>query len=160
MISIYKITHKESGKCYIGQAVDVTERWKEHCYPSSECKKIRNAIQKYGKDAFTFEVVLEVPQEEVDYYETLIIALNDSVENGYNICYQGHSRRGTKHSDETKKKLSEAMSGESNPNSKLSNRERLEIVDLYKNFTQKQIAEFYGVTQRAIGKILKNKTAI
>jgi len=27
---IYKITNLENGKCYIGQAVDLAERWKQH----------------------------------------------------------------------------------------------------------------------------------
>ena len=28
---IYKITNLSTGDCYIGQAIDINKRWKEHC---------------------------------------------------------------------------------------------------------------------------------
>ena len=111
MISIYKITHKETGKCYIGQAQDVERRWKLHCSQSSGCKKLSRAIQKYGVDAFTFKVLFECDPEHADALETQCICWYGSVKNGYNICPQGGSRRGSKCSEETKKKISDAMKG-------------------------------------------------
>ena len=115
MISIYKITHNETGKCYIGQAVDVQKRWREHSYKSSRCKKLSRAIQKYGVDAFDFKVLFECDPEVADINETVQIARHNSIENGYNICPQGRSRRGVKFSEETKQKMSAARKGEKNP---------------------------------------------
>ena len=112
MISIYKITHKETGKCYIGQAVDVQKRWKAHCRKSSGCKKLKNAIQKYGVDSFEFKVLFEVTEHEADRSETLLIAFYNSIEYGYNICPEGGSvMKGRKHSEEAKQKISEAIKG-------------------------------------------------
>ena len=108
MISIYKITNTLNGKCYIGQAKDAQRRWQKHCSPKSGCKKICRAIQKYGKESFTFEVLFVCDPEVADINETIQIARHNSVENGYNICPQGGSRRGVKLSSETKKKLSDA----------------------------------------------------
>lgn len=114
MISIYKITNKETGKCYIGQAQDVQRRWKLHCSPKSGCKKLKNAIQKYGKDAFEFKVLFVCSEKDADWYETLMISGYNSVEHGYNICPQGGSvMKGRKHSSETKQRMSDAKKGKS-----------------------------------------------
>ena len=51
--------------------------------------------------------------EVADINETIQIARHNSVENGYNICPQGGSRRGVKLSEETKQKLSDAKKGKS-----------------------------------------------
>ena len=51
--------------------------------------------------------------------ETLLIEFNNSVENGYNILYEGFSRKGVKHTEEARKKMSDArkgkQTGENNP---------------------------------------------
>jgi group I intron endonuclease len=55
---IYKITHKETKKSYIGQTRgEVEKRWKEHCSKAGGKSYIGAAIQKYGKDAFDFEII-------------------------------------------------------------------------------------------------------
>ena len=116
MISIYKITHKETGKCYIGQAQDVERRWKLHCSTSSKCPKIKNAIQKYGVDAFDFKVLTTVKEESADDLETFLIKAFRCVEHGYNICPEGGTRRGVNHSAEAKQKMSDAQKGEKHHN--------------------------------------------
>lgn len=56
---IYKLT-SPSGKCYIGQSTDMVQRILK--YKRLQCKsqiKLYNAIQKYGFENFTIEVLYE-----------------------------------------------------------------------------------------------------
>ena len=60
MIGIYKITSKDTGKCYIGQSIDINTRWRQHiCKALYEIdnNKFHNALRKYGIDNFIFEVI-------------------------------------------------------------------------------------------------------
>jgi len=59
---IYKITHIESGKCYVGQSVDIGNRWKQHIKrgvgaESRTNNKLYPAMAELGIEAFTFEIV-------------------------------------------------------------------------------------------------------
>ena len=59
---IYKITNLINGKTYIGQAVDIGERWRQHIKrgigadPPTQ-NKLYPAMLEYGVENFTFEVV-------------------------------------------------------------------------------------------------------
>lgn len=59
---IYKITHIPSGKCYIGQSVDIANRWLTHCkrgsgIDNSVNNKLYPEMIKYGIYNFTFEII-------------------------------------------------------------------------------------------------------
>lgn len=59
---IYKITHIESGKCYVGQSVDIGERWKQHVKRGVGAEPLTNnklypAMMELGIENFTFEIV-------------------------------------------------------------------------------------------------------
>lgn len=59
---IYKLTHKESGKIYIGQSKHLKRRLNEHrrCEKSNDKEGsqsvVRRAIKKYGFDAFHLRI--------------------------------------------------------------------------------------------------------
>ena len=56
---IYKLT-SPSGKCYIGQSVDIVQRILQ--YKKLQCKsqiKLYNAIKKYGFKNFKIEILYE-----------------------------------------------------------------------------------------------------
>lgn len=58
MIGIYKITNKISGKSYIGQSNDIERRFKEHQTKGNRSRiPVDIAIQKYGKESFTYEII-------------------------------------------------------------------------------------------------------
>lgn len=85
MIGIYKITNLVNGKSYIGQSIHIERRWKEHCLPSSD-SAIAKAIQKYGKEQFSFQIVEECSKEELNEKEEYYISYyNTVIPNGYNI---------------------------------------------------------------------------
>ena len=111
---IYKLTYKKSRKAYIGQTIrDIHKRLEEHQQPSSGCKAISGAIQKYGWENFDKEWY-EVPDEELNFYEEMLVALFGTLSpGGYNLMEGGGSTG--RPSEETKKKMSEAQSGEKHP---------------------------------------------
>ena len=89
---IYRITHKESGKCYVGQSRDILDRWKRHVKSKDKNTPISNAIQKYGPDSFLWEVVIICGPEELDDLESYFISrfgFNSLFPNGYNLCSGG-----------------------------------------------------------------------
>ncbi len=111
---IYGIVHVESGKIYVGQSKNIANRIPYHRQPSNKCKYICNAIQKYGWDAFNVFLLeqvddltklTELEQKWIDYFESY------KPENGYNIYPAADSRRGLKHSAETRAKISLANTG-------------------------------------------------
>lgn len=86
---IYKITNKLNGKCYIGQSVDIYNRWHEHKYADCKDSVIHRAIKKYGKDNFSFEILEKIPREELNEREIYWIKYYDSYNNGYNLTLGG-----------------------------------------------------------------------
>lgn len=108
--TIYCIENLETGKKYVGQTSrELVERWREHCGNSgtSVSPKLKNSIKKHGKDCFSIEAIWEgeCTQKELDSKEIEFIEkLGTLHPNGYNLTMGG---AGGRHSDETKKLLSE-----------------------------------------------------
>ena len=91
---IYKITNKLNNKVYIGQTIQKPiERFYQHC--AKKCDKyilnmvIHKAIFKYGKDNFTFEVIEEVPRQQLNEREEYWIKYYNSYTDGYNSTKGG-----------------------------------------------------------------------
>lgn len=92
---IYKITHKPSGKCYIGKTTQAfTLRWYQHFFQSGNCK-FHDAVKSSSLTEWTFEVVeivklpeaIKTTKDAVDFIrqrENYHITLNDSCESGFN----------------------------------------------------------------------------
>ena len=90
MIGIYRITNKINGKTYIGQSINIEERWKKHIKGSPRyTSHIHSAIKKYGVENFEFAVLLECPANMLNVWERDMIALYDSYDNGYNLTLGG-----------------------------------------------------------------------
>ena len=86
---IYKITNIQTNECYIGQSVDIYKRWNEHCkcglgIDTPPGNKLYKAMQKYGLENFTFELLTTCPKEELDSKEKYFIKLYQAKEFGYN----------------------------------------------------------------------------
>ncbi len=117
---VYLLTNTVNGKIYIGSSHNVGERWYKHFeYPkSNSCTKLRRAIEKYGKEAFTAVVLEETTtdrdallQREQHYLDVMLPFGNV----GYNIRKVAGSNLGVHHSDETKQRWSEMKRGDKNP---------------------------------------------
>ena len=94
--SIYKITHKESGKIYIGLTTwTVDKRWKRHLCLARSKKKIMHlyrAIRRYGEDAFTIKTIETCnSKEDLIDREIYWISAYDTTNNkkGYNTTRGG-----------------------------------------------------------------------
>tara|TARA_R110000824_G_scaffold47256_1_gene134785 strand:+ start:492 stop:1151 length:660 start_codon:yes stop_codon:yes gene_type:complete len=113
---IYKITNKQNGKIYIGSSLNIYQRFymhKNHLNKNNHhSSHLQRAWDKYGKENFIFEIIEEVPdknmllEREQHYMDT---AKSYERENGYNINPTATSRLGAKHTEETKRKMSESQ---------------------------------------------------
>lgn len=111
---IYKCTNNVNGKVYIGYThKSLEKRIIEHksCSKKGSHYLLHKAIQKYGSDAFSWEVIFESQDKKyaLEEMETFFIKENNSYfENGcgYNMTYGGQGgMTDKKHSEETKNKL-------------------------------------------------------
>lgn len=133
MYTVYVVTNIVNGKYYVGQTTMTgIERWKEHYWSSNKKDYFHYAIKKYGKENFEVEeVAVFETREEVNNAEKLWILLTKSYDKkiGYNSTMGGeygaipneetrvkigNGRRGKLHTEETRKKMSEAHTGSKN----------------------------------------------
>jgi group I intron endonuclease len=137
---LYSITHKETGKMYIGQSKHLRRRFARHkrdAMKDPECNGyISRAIAKYGPDAFEFKILVvcqfgdylnDLERNAIASYGTLAPA-------GYNLSLGGFGgsqlseevklrrrsrpawNKGIPQSDDAKRKQSITMTGRPNPN--------------------------------------------
>ena len=83
---IYKIQNKFNNMIYIGQSVHIERRFQEHIKPSTNSSKIDKALNEYGANAFTFTIIEECSQNQLNEREDYWIQYyNCLFPNGYNI---------------------------------------------------------------------------
>lgn len=128
---IYKATNTRNNKVYIGQTNDLRRRIREHKgHAVKDGGAFHDDIQKYGIEAFKFEVLIECDANDADAWERTYISSarkkygNDNV---YNYCDGGlggqtHDVRGSKNpqygkhkTQEEKDNLSRKLSGKKKP---------------------------------------------
>ena len=111
---IYSIVHIESNRMYIGSTVLFYKRWGHHRMELRQGvhlnKRLQNFWNKYGEEAFKFDIVetIESPIKEnleqreqywIDYYQSS----NRNI--GFNLRKIAQNNLGFKMSDETKQKM-------------------------------------------------------
>lgn len=120
MIGIYIIKCLKNNKVYIGQSVNVRHRLYLHkCdlkHNRHSNPHLQSAYNKYGEEAFSYEILEELPKEhftpeKLDELEINYIKLYNSANrvNGFNIETGGSPNKVI--SEETRKKLSLANQG-------------------------------------------------
>ena len=87
---IYKITNIESQKCYIGQAVNIADRWKQHIKRGVGAEaptrnKLYPAMYELGPEQFTFEILEECDKSLLDSREDYWQEFYQAKEFGYSI---------------------------------------------------------------------------
>ena len=75
---IYKITNIDTQMCYVGQAANIADRWKQHCKRGVGAEdwtqnKLYPAMYSLGVENFTFEIIEECDRsrlnEREDYWQ-------------------------------------------------------------------------------------------
>ena len=87
---IYKITNIESQKCYIGQAVNIADRWKQHIKRGVGAEaptrnKLYPAMYELGPEQFTFEILEDCDKSLLDSREDYWQEFYQAKEFGYSI---------------------------------------------------------------------------
>lgn len=140
MFDIYIVTHRDSGRLYIGKSTNFERRWREHLSFARRggWTPICEAIQEYGADAFDVDLVARFYDESdaFDFECHMIATKNSRIPTGFNVQRGGEgntgqsamrgrhlseetkakisaSRKGHKHSEESKQKMSLRMRGNS-----------------------------------------------
>lgn len=88
---VYLVTHRESGRRYVGQSIDVDRRIREHSAGHQGTGLLCKAIKKHGKDAFEFTVIELCEQRNLNAAEVKWIAeLRTIHPNGFNLTTGGY----------------------------------------------------------------------
>ena len=87
---IYKITNLDNQKCYVGQAANIAERWKQHIKRGLGAEvptrnKLYPAMIALGVENFSFEIIEECPREKLDEREDYWQEYFKAKEFGYSI---------------------------------------------------------------------------
>jgi len=123
---IYQWIHKESGKIYIGSAVDLYKRLRQY-YSISRLNRnknqyISNALLSHGYSAFSLSILEYINIDNLSLEESKKLILEreqyyiDSLKPEYNILKMAGSSLGFSHSENSKALMSEVKSGENHPN--------------------------------------------
>ena len=80
---IYKITDLLTQQCYIGQSVNISDRFKEHCkcglgIDAPASNKLYNTMQRDKIQNFTFEILEQCSREQLNQKEVFWIQMYKS----------------------------------------------------------------------------------
>lgn len=110
---IYQIENEVNGKRYVGSAVDVRRRWRDHRsllrHGRHNNPHLQAAFKKYGEVSFAFSVLEQAEPEKLIGREQWYL---DTVRPEYNISLAARSPMlGRLHTAETRRKMSKAQKG-------------------------------------------------
>jgi group I intron endonuclease len=174
---IYCIKNTVNGKLYIGSAVMFCGRFASHLSLLRKNKhhspKLQHAWNKYGEDAFCFEALEVVTNKDqlINREQVWIDRLNSSGKNGYNIAPSAGSMLGFKHTEESKRNISNGRKGITpvflNPEerrrrigdaNRLPDEKRAEIIRLYDTgMRHAETAKMVGVTRHTVGLVVAGR---
>ena len=140
MIGIYVIENKLNNRKYVGQSVEIEERFKRHIRASKNKNAktynypLMRAFRKYGIKNFTFKVLELTDKKDLNIKEEYWVNKLDTFENGYN------QKEGGEYASVIQK---------------ITPKKLRKITKLLKEgkHTQKEIAKMFGVSKEMIHKI-------
>lgn len=106
---IYRIENLINHQSYVGQAIDIYDRWVQHKWELNtgrhHNKHLLRAWNKYGCENFEFTIIEECPRVDLNSREIYWIEYYDSFNNGYNQTKGGDGCLGKIYTDEEREKL-------------------------------------------------------
>lgn len=113
IIGIYCIENSISKKKYIGQSVNIKERWNKHKYELKRNEHdndyLQNAWNKYGEDSFKFYILEECEQFELDDKEIYYIEQYNIINRKYGYNLKTGGQNNPRATEESNKKLSKKV---------------------------------------------------
>ena len=87
---IYKITNLQNQMCYVGQSVNLSDRWKQHIKrgigaDTPTKNKLYPALEAFGVENFSFEVIEKCPKDKLDDREKFWTQYFHAQDFGYSI---------------------------------------------------------------------------
>jgi len=170
--AIYSITNLVTGKCYVGSSLDMRQRINRHFNHLRQGihynQKLQRAFDKYGEWAFDVKQIDTCFVSDRAACETMWIERMEAVDCGYNIAKEGMSllgtpqsplhvakrvasKKGYKHSEETKAKLSAAKRGKKMPPKSEVTLEKLRVAGLGRKHSEE--------TKKKMSDIAKHRPA-
>lgn len=139
---IYKLNFAGTDKVYIGQSVDIEDRFRQHLRfmrKGMSPKKLQAGYDKYGAPALS--IIATCTTEELDSFEDEAIDIFDSYNNGFN------SLQSSLHSPQ--------LRGEEHGNAKFTNSQILMAATLLQDisYTFSNISKITGVSEDIVSKI-------
>lgn len=154
MIGIYKIENKVNGKVYIGQSVNIENRWKQHKAGLRNNHHRNDYLQKswnkYGEDNFDFVVLCECNENELDDNEINYINQYKSTDDnyGYNLREGGESGFMTEDTIEKLRGMGSTLSKDDVRHIKML---------MYLLMDRNEIAKMYNVSPKVLTAISQGK---
>jgi group I intron endonuclease len=123
-VGVYQWKHNDSGKIYIGSAVDLSKRFRNYFAKKYlnrfKSMYIYNALLCHGYSAFSLDIVEYIDISNLSKEDARLLILKreqfyiDELKPGYNINPTAGSRLGSFHTLDTKEKISGVQSAENN----------------------------------------------
>lgn len=109
---VYKIINKVNGHVYVGSSVNIERRHTQHFYllgvGRHHSRYLQAAWNKYGKNQFSFELIIECFEYELEIQEQVYI---DKLHPVYNVNPCAGLTRERRHTEESRKRMSQARKG-------------------------------------------------
>lgn len=154
MCGIYFISINNNSHFYVGQSVDIKKRWQDHLAAlrnnHHRNEILQRCFNKYGEDAFQFDIICECEKEKLNELEQyFIFELNafayDYPEYGCNLTKGGDGCRGTIWTEEQIEKRRQGIIEYYNhPENRLAARERT-----LKQFEDEEFYNSYLILRRS-----------
>ncbi len=114
---IYRIVNSITLKVYVGSAVNLSRRLREHLKMlragTHHSQRLQRSFDKWGEGAFEFEVIELAERDRLLEREQAAIDLHRAADHsfGYNICVTAGSNLGRKFGIETRERIRKARVG-------------------------------------------------
>jgi len=116
-MDVYKVTHRDSGKCYVGATIRTAEvRFREHCGNAMRGERVSplyDAMRFYGPSSFEVETITtaKLYEELLELEREAIAHANSVIPYGYNVVRGGRGNLGWSMPKATRAKISARAKG-------------------------------------------------
>jgi group I intron endonuclease len=157
---IYIIACLANGLVYVGSAVHIARRWSEHrgwlMRGVHFNRRLQRAWNKYGADAFTWNLVVEMPNASAQELVAMEAHIIEAMGDVFNVAIPGVPwMKGKRHSSEARARMSALRRGRPGRVQSLETRAKISAANKGKTKTEEHRAK---LSAAASGKRLSAET--